>query len=108
VSEMPPFRAYQTEEFEKRFGKLDKSVRERVLKGIGRLLDDPARGSKLLQEPFKGKRSFRQGDYRVILSICEECRKNDWKAHNSCNGCEGRPDRSVILFTIGHRKNVYD
>ena len=105
---MAKYAVYETSEFLKNYGKLDGSVRAHVDRSLVRLAENPFHNSKTLSHPFLGKRSFRIGKHRLIFAVCEECRGRGWPDHNQCAGCRGRPDRSIILFTIGPRKNVYD
>ncbi len=73
--------------FERGLSKLDKQVRERILKAISEVLQEPRRGSQLVfvqQAYFK----WRIGDYRIIYRIDEK--------------------RKVVIFlVIDHRSRVY-
>ena len=100
--------AYETAEFRKSYGRLDGSVRAHIDRSLPRLLDDPFHNTKTLNFPFTGKRSFRIGKCRIIFAVCGECRSHHWQEHNQCSECLSRPDRSIVLFTLGLRKNVYD
>jgi len=105
---MDSYVIFKTENFEKRLGKIDNVNQERILKDIqNKLVVNPVHNTKFLQgSMFKGKRSFRVGDYRVIFTICGECKK---LGHNRHNGCEGKnhPDNQIILWDVEHRKEDY-
>ena len=76
-----------TPTFLKLLRKLDKQIKERVLKGIDEVLEDPRRGSQLVfakQVCFK----WRIGDFRMIYTIDER--------------------RMVVTFiVVDHRSGVY-
>ena len=79
-----------TKEFEKSFRDLtkkDKQLRERIIKSIEKLKDNPHSG-KPLSYDLTGLRSLRVGKYRVIYKIDEE-------------------NKVIWLITVGHRKEVY-
>ena len=79
-----------TKEFEKSFRditKKDKQLRERIIKSIEKLKDNPYSG-KPLSYDLTGLRSLRVGKYRVIYKIDEE-------------------NKVIWLITVGHRKKVY-
>jgi mRNA interferase RelE/StbE len=79
-------------EFDKRaadfFKKLDKSLQERIGKKIELLKDNPHLGAPLVGN-FSGLWKLRIGDYRIIYKI-----KNE--------------QLIILIFDIGHRKNIYD
>jgi len=105
---MADYSIYEAGEFKKLFGKLDGSVQTQINKALAKLSENPFHNSKTLNHPFLGKRSFRAGKYRIIFVICEECRMRKWQEYNQCAKCLDRTDNSVVLFTVGLRKNVYD
>jgi len=79
-----------TKEFERSFRDLtkkDKQLRERIIKSIEKLKDNPYLG-KPLSRNLAGLRSLRVGKYRVIYKIDEE-------------------NKVIWLITVGHRKDVY-
>lgn len=77
-----------TPRFIKNLDKLDATVKRRILKRTGELVDDPYKG-KALKGELSGLFSLRVGDYRVIYWIDEK---------------EG----IVWLIDVGHRKRVYN
>ena len=73
--------------FLKLLARLDKLIRERILKAIEEIPKDPRRGSRLLftrEVCFK----WRVGDYRIIYKIDER-------------------RRIVIFIVVDHRARVY-
>ena len=72
----PRFQCQKTVEFERAFRKLDKSAQKIVNQIIQEVLfKEPYESKRLVSPELRGKRSLRKGDYRVIFSICEECKK---------------------------------
>ena len=63
-------------------------MKRRIDAAIKKLETNPYVG-KTLRGELMGKRSLRVGDYRVIYMIDE-------------------PQKTVILFTVEHRKAVYE
>ena len=64
------------------------NMRRRIQEAIeNRLVEEPLLGGKPLGQSLKGFRKLRVGDYRVIYQIRKE---------------------TIIVFKIGHRKEVYD
>lgn len=80
------FEIVLTNEAENFIKKCDKDIRNRILKSIRRLEDDPEIG-KPLTSILTGLWSLRIGDYRAIYQI-----KNN--------------KLTVVVIKIGHRKNV--
>ena len=81
------FRIALTVESEEFIRKCDKATRNRILKSIRKLEDEPESGEPLTSI-LKGLWSLRIGDYRAIYRI-----KNK--------------DLIVVVIRIGHRKNVH-
>ncbi len=77
-----------TNQFEKKIRKIDKSVRERIIRKIKELEEDPYKNTKRLTGELRGMYSLRTGDYRVIFSLDED-------------------KKLILLLTVGHRKSVY-
>jgi len=76
-----------TKEFSRQFKKLDRSVQERVRKGVDVLAQDPTAG-KRLTGLLSDRWSYRVGDYRIL-----------YKIHH---------DRLLVLvLTVGHRREIY-
>lgn len=80
------FEIVLTNEAENFIKKCDKDIRNRILKSLRRLEDDPEIG-KPLTSILTGLWSLRIGDYRAIYQI-----KNN--------------KLTVVVIKIGHRKNV--
>jgi len=76
-----------TRQFEKDIKKLDKSIRERILKKIEELKTRPL-SFKALHGILKGKYSLRIGDYRVIYVVDDK-------------------KKIVTIFCVDHRGRIY-
>jgi len=81
------FEVVLTNEAEDFVKKCDKVIRNRILKSLRRLGDEPEIG-KPLTSILTGLWSLRIGDYRAIYQI-----KNN--------------ELTVVVIRIGHRKNIY-
>lgn len=84
------WRIKATNEFRRRFKDLtkkDKPLRERVIKSIEKLKENPYAG-KPLSYDLAGLRSLRVGKYRIIYKIDEE-------------------NKIIYLISIGHRVKIY-
>lgn len=84
------WRIKATNEFRRRFKDLtkkDKPLRERVIKSIEKLKENPYVG-KPLSYDLAGLRSLRVGKYRIIYKIDEE-------------------NKIIYLISIGHRVKIY-
>ena len=81
-----------TDDFEKQFRKLDRSVQVIVAKWIKKHLencDDPKASGKALTENLKGYRRYRIGDYRLLVEI-----KDD--------------ELVIVAISIAHRSEIYN
>ena len=66
------YNCQRTEYFEKSFEKLDGAIQKMLEKTICEvLLNRPYESKKLVSPEFKGKRSLRKRDYRIIFAVCE-------------------------------------
>lgn len=82
------YRLVYTEEAARKIQGLDKSIRDRVAKAVGRLRENPELGKRLtglLSDRF----SYRVGDWRILYKI-------------------RRHELLVLILTVGHRRDVYD
>jgi len=66
----------------------DRSHFDRINAALLVIMDNPYQG-KSLKHDFKGKYSFRVGQYRIIYKIVKE-------------------SITVYIFDIGHRRDVYN
>jgi mRNA-degrading endonuclease RelE of RelBE toxin-antitoxin system len=99
----------KTAEFSKAFRKLDKNTQKIIDKTIQfELTLQPYESKRLVASEFRGKRSFRKGDYRIIFAVCEECRLMGLVHLNACENCNKHATNDIILFVCGHRKHIYD
>ena len=73
-------------------------------------VDGLSRNSEELTAAFKGKRRMYIGKagYRLIYSVCKECRGKGYGKNNSCLDCNSKDDDAVVFFDIIHRSNAYD
>ncbi|MBR4342130.1 MAG: type II toxin-antitoxin system RelE/ParE family toxin [Lachnospiraceae bacterium] len=81
-----------TEEFEKQFRKLDRSVQTIVVKWIRKHLEDcedPRASGKALSANLKGYWRYRIGDYRLLVEIRDE-------------------ELIIVAISIAHRSDVYN
>ncbi|RLF96280.1 type II toxin-antitoxin system mRNA interferase toxin, RelE/StbE family [Thermococci archaeon] len=77
-----------TNQFEKTFKKMDKETRDRIVRRITQLKENPYRNTKKLHGELQGLYSLRIGDHRAMFSLDEE-------------------KGLIILLSVGHRKSVY-
>jgi mRNA-degrading endonuclease RelE of RelBE toxin-antitoxin system len=104
-----PYKCNKTDEFEKAFRKLDTPVQKTIQKTIEEVLfRQPYASKKLISAEHKGKRSLRKGDYRILFAVCEECVKLREVDINRCKSCQSHGTNDVMIFTVGHRKKIYD
>ena len=103
------FQCHKTAEFVKAFRKLDKNAQKSIDKAIQEVLSLwPYESKRLVSPEFRGKRSFRKGDYRIVFAVCEECRAMRLVHMNACKNCDTHSISDIILFVCGHRKHIYD
>lgn len=95
-----------TNVFDKRYSAF-RSEKERIDKGIKNLSEHPGHNTKFLKGEFRGKRVCRIGKIRIIFAICEECRKEGHITLNGCVDCNEMQDKTIKLFDIDNRGNVY-
>lgn len=70
--------------------KLDKPIQDRILRYMSTLVaPDPRRSGSELKGNMAGLWRYRVGDYRVVCEIIDA-------------------EVIVIVFRVGHRKDVYD
>jgi len=82
------FKLKFSHEFDRNFGKLQKDTRKAIASTLEDLAFKPFSG-KLLKGKFKGLRSLRTGDYRIIYLINTE-------------------EKEIHVLTVGHRKKIYE
>lgn len=104
--------AYFSDDFRKHLDKLTKrnsALKERILLKIQEMMNNPYRNSEELTGKFEGKRRIYVGKagYRLIYSICEDCRKKHYETFNSCLDCQKRDNNSVVFFDVLHRSKGY-
>ena len=101
------YNLHKTDAFVKSFRKLDHNVQKMLDKTIHDVLSvTPFESKRLLSPNLRGKRSLRSGNYRIIFSICEECRQ--LHDRNNCFNCNQYGTKNnVVIFMVGHRKNIY-
>jgi len=82
------YRILYTQEAARCIRKLDKTVKERIRKGINRLSERPELG-KRLTGLLNDRWSYRVGDWRILYKI-------------------RKTQLLVLILTAGHRRDVYD
>ena len=108
----PKFGAEFAESFKdevKKF-KRDKITVKKIQTAVDKLMGAPYNHSQCREGNFKTVRKHRTGKLRLILAICEECRKKDYVATNSryCPvNCESLPDNTLMFFHVDYRKTSY-
>jgi mRNA-degrading endonuclease RelE of RelBE toxin-antitoxin system len=103
------YKCQKTAEFEKAFRKLDMPVQKMIEKTIGEvLLRTPYESKRLISAEHKGKRTLRKGNFRILFAVCQECVKLHEVELNRCKRCETHETNDVVVFTVGHRKKIYD
>lgn len=103
------FQCHKTAQFAKAFRKLDTNAQKSIDKAIQEVLFlRPYESKRLVSPEFRGKRSLRKGDLRIIFAVCEECRALGEVHINNCENCNEHRTSDVIIFVCGHRKHIYD
>lgn len=103
------YEIYQTKELKKKLKKIKNPHINRIIKRISKLSTDPYHeGKRLKGGNVKGLRSHREGDIRIIYSICEECRINNFNEIRNCVDCESLPTNALKVFDADFRKDVYE
>jgi len=82
-----PSRLIFSREFDRNFGKLPKDIQRTIINRLEDLASQPYSG-KLLKGVFKGSRSLRVGDHRIIYAVSVE-------------------KGEIHVLTVGHRRQVY-
>jgi len=75
-----------TQNAEKEFTRLEKTIQERIIRSLNRLLISPKRDLERLVGLHYYK--FRVGDYRLIIKLDEQ-------------------EEVIFIMKAGHRKNIY-
>lgn len=87
---MSGWRVETTEQFDREFKKLDRTVQRRVLAYLHEVggLDDPRQRGKGLTANHAGVWRYRVGDYRVLAQLIDGT-------------------LTVLALRVGHRRDVY-
>ncbi|MFH2044278.1 MAG: hypothetical protein ABIK92_03925 [Pseudomonadota bacterium] len=86
------------------------SMREQIRHRVERVLSDPYHNTEKLTDTsgklnLRGCRSARvDRNFRIIFTICEECRKIPFCEYCLCEGLE---DKTVIFLTVGPHDKAY-
>lgn len=93
---------YPTDDYIKSFNALDKLKQNATVKKLIKFKEKPYRFSHNLKGPLKGKRAIEiLGDLRAVISICEECRKENYQDYNGCIKCERAPQNAIVVWDVG-------
>lgn len=98
--------------FDKKISKIAKNndpLIKDVIYTIERLETNPKNRSRRLSGKLKGKRRVhvRHTKYRIIYTICEECRELDEIRLNNCSSCDELDNLTVILWNFDIKKKIY-
>lgn len=106
------FTAFNSPYFEKKVEKITKNnnpLLKDVIYTIEQLEINPKNRSRRLPGKLRGKRRVhvRHTKYRILYSICEECRELDEIKLNKCSVCDELDNLTVILWNFDLRKKIY-
>ena len=82
-----PYKSIFTRSFTKEFGKLPKSIKEKILEALEKTAENPYTGTKL-RGKLEGLWRWRVGKYRIIYFIDEK-------------------EKAVVFVDVGLRKSIY-
>lgn len=104
---------YTKPSFNESLDSLERSARQRVDSVIKKkLMVYPYRGAGNkghLKGKYNGLRRIWIGrsGYRIIFSICEECRRLGFDKYLNCADCSKIPKNTVMLFDVTPRPKSY-
>ena len=117
---MPPqkplYESLYTEAFNKCFEQYRRTnprLEKRIRSVINRILINPKSPQSHFLQKEKGidlrgkRRRHVSGKYVVIYAVCDECIKLEHQKFNQCSICNGKPQKRVIFFAIGHWDSIY-
>ncbi len=97
------------ETIKKKKFKRNSILKKAIQKTLEGLELNPYRKSKRLGGKYEGKRRIWVGsNYRVIFTICEECRKLEEEIKNDCSDCAEKSDNFILFCYIDKRRRVYN
>lgn len=91
----------------KKYAKRYRAELRRIEKAIDQLRGNPHLNDSWLRAELSGKHKKRVGGWRIVFAICEECRKLGHERCNKCKDCSSSAGRTVRLFDVGPRKDIY-
>ena len=83
-----PYKSIFTQSFTKEFGKLPKSIKEKILEALEKTAENPYTGTKL-RGKLEGLWRWRVGKYRIIYFIDEK-------------------EKAIVFVDVGLRKSIYE
>jgi mRNA interferase RelE/StbE len=83
-----PYKSIFTRSFTKEFGKLPKSIKEKILEALEKTAENPYTGTKL-RGKLEGLWRWRVGKYRIIYFIDEK-------------------EKAIVFVDVGLRKSIYE
>lgn len=93
---------YPTDDYLKSFDNLDKLKQGAIIKKLKKFKENPYHFSHSLKGPLDGKRAVEiLSDLRVVVSVCEECRKENKQDYNGCINCEKAPQNAIVIWDVG-------
>jgi mRNA-degrading endonuclease RelE of RelBE toxin-antitoxin system len=104
------FVLYETEPFGRDLAQIHPPDAERIRRKIWEYLPENAvsKAAGYLRGAFRQYRRLRVGDYRVMFTVCYECRQKTFQDEVGCKSCPGKPGNSVVLQFVRKRGAAYD
>ena len=97
----PKYKLFFSEEFKKSFGSFDDTQKKAIIRKLASLKNNPYRISSSLNYIFEGKRILDvTDDLRMIISVCEECKKKKKERMNGCIDCDNSSLNAVIIWSV--------
>lgn len=104
------FELFETDPFKEDIAHLHPPAADRVRRKISDYLPENAtsKACGYLGGRYRQYRRLRVGDYRVMFTVCYECRQRKLQVEVGCEGCPGKPGNSVVLQFVRKREDAYE
>ncbi len=104
------FVLFETEPFKKDLAQIHPPDADRIRRKIWEYLPENAtsKGCGYLGGRYRQYRRLRVGDYRVMFTVCYECRQKKSQDAVGCENCPGKPGNSVVLQFVRRREDAYE
>ena len=97
----PKYKLFFSEDFKKAFSSFNDTQKKAIIRKLASLKNNPYRLSSSLKYIFEGKRILDITDnLKLIISVCEECKKKKKEKLNGCIDCGNAPANAVIIWSI--------